>query len=158
VAQALAIRCEAGDFERLRERTGRWDGTLDDTLRAELGAAARATANDARKAALRLRLPGAPPARRPGGRRSTGLRSGIASSVDVVLRGAAGKGVEYRIRADHPMARVTNAVSFRHPVYGNRSRWVSQLSQPWWDLSIDRNRAPMRDSADQALSRAIRRF
>lgn len=157
MAGAIAIRCEAGDFQRLRERTERWDGTLHDTLRAELGAAARPAAASARRAALRLRLPGLPPSPRPGGRRSTGMRSAIASSVSIVLRDA-GRSVEYRIRADHRMAAPTNSTSFRHPVYGNLSRWVAQLSQPWWDLTMTAARPDMQRAADRALERAARRL
>ncbi len=157
MAGALSVRVDAGDFERLRPRTRDWEQVLQGQLRAELGAAARGAAQTASRAALRLRLPGLPPSAHPGPRRSTGLRSDLARSVTVILR-AAGAGIEYRIRADHPMANPTNAASFRHPVYGNRDVWVTQASQPWWNLAMARSRPQMEEAAQRALERAARRI
>lgn len=152
-----SIRCEPGDFARLQGRVADWDRVLQGQLKAELGAAAKPAARLASRNALRLRLPGLPPSARPHGR-SSGLRSDLSRSVNVILR-VAGNGVEYRITSDHPMTKPTNSTSFRHPVYGHRDRpWVTQASQPWWTMAMDKSRPAMRDAAERALDRAARRI
>lgn len=158
MAGALSIRCEAGDFARLRPRVANWDGVLHDTLRAELGAAARPAARLASRNALRSRFPATRPARRPQLSRSTGLRSALANSVSVSLR-SAGNGIEYRITADHPLAEHTNgSVRWRHPVFGNRDAWVGQQGSQWWTRAMRDSAPSMRDAAARALERAVRRI
>ena len=154
----LSIRCDASSFGRLQSRARGWDGTLDAQLRAELNAAAKGASRSAQRAALRLRLPGQPPAARPRGGRSTGLRSGLSRSVEVVLASSGGGEVDYRITSRHRMAKPTNATSFRHPVFGNRDNWVTQKSQPWWDLSMRTSKPAMQQAAERALDRAVRRL
>ncbi|MBL7493889.1 hypothetical protein I6A60_31275 [Frankia sp. AgB1.9] len=155
-AGTLSFACDSSPFARLYERAANWDQVLDAQLRAELGAAANKAARQAQREALRLRLPGDPPSPRRQGGRSTGLRSDIARSVNVVLR-QAGNGIEYRLTAGH-MAAVTNAPSFRHPVFGNRRVWAKQASKPWWNQAMRAAEPDMRAAAQRAVSRAIRRI
>lgn len=157
MAGALSIRCEAGDFERLRARVAGWDNVLQETLRAELGAAARPAARLASRSALRSRFPATRPARHPHGSRSTGLRSELANSVAIVLR-EAGDGVEFRITSSHPMAVPTNSNTWRHPVFGDRDTWVSQRGSQWFSRAMVQSRPEMERAADRALDRAIRRI
>lgn len=151
----LWILSDGGEFEHLASRSRRWDRTLHRALRDELGAAARPAARNAAQAALQLRLPATVPARYRQRRRSTGLRAGISRSVTVVVRDG-GDSVAYLIRADHRMARPTDAPTFRHPVYGNRNVWRGQRSQPWWSKSMVEAKPAMRRAPERALERAVR--
>jgi hypothetical protein len=158
VASSLSIRCEAGDFGRLRARAVNWDDVLKDTLRAELGAAARPAARLASRNARRSRFPASREATRPQASRSTGLRSDLAASVDVALR-PAGDGIEYRITSDHPLAQHTdNRKRWQHPVFGNREVWRGQKGSGWWTKAMNQSGPDMRAAADRALVRALRRL
>lgn len=148
---------QANDFDRLTGRARGWDRILDNQLKAELGAAAKDAVRDAQRRALRLNLSPRPPARRPRPHGATSLRSDIARGVTVIAREAGG-GVEYRLRAGHPMSFATNKSRFNHPVFGNREVWVTQNSQPWWSMAMAANAPKMRAAADRALERAVRRF
>jgi len=152
----LVVDCDPGNFGLLRARAQGWDEVLDAQLRRELEAAARPAARRAARRALRLRLPGLPPARRRRSR-STGLRSELAQSVHVALQDSAG-GVGWRIYAAHPMAFATNSTRFRHPVHGDRDVWVSQASQPWWNLAMQESTPGMRLAGRRALERAVGRL
>lgn len=33
---------------------------------------------------------------------------------------------------------------WRHPVFGHRDAWVQQYGQPWWSVTIERHRDPVR--------------
>lgn len=151
----LSVSCQSPEFAALWPRTRSWPPTLRRHLRTQLHASVRDLSVDLKAAARALQLQAATPARYPQRRRSTGLRRGIANSVRVVQR-QAGDGVEFRIRANHPMAQATNATRFRHPVHGHRERpWVTQMSQPWWSTTVPKHNGQHTAAAEQALRDAL---
>lgn len=150
-----SVRIDTSDLQRLLIQTREFPPVLQRELRDQLNRAAQQVQRDARAGALALRLPGLPPGRGLN-RRSTGLRRGLAAGVRIRLRNA-GDGVEYRIRASHPMSSATNDSEFRHPVFGNREVWRAQLSQPWFTLASRRAVPVAQQAAESALQRAVRR-
>jgi hypothetical protein len=150
------VRIDTDDLQQLLVRTREFPPVLRTELRTELRQAAEGVQRAARRNALALRMPAVVPARHGGGRRSTGLRRGLAAAVRIRQRDA-GDGVEYRIRAGHPMSSPTNSAGWRHPVYGNRGRWVAQLSQPWFSAAVRDARPEARRRAENAVQRAVRR-
>ena len=46
----------------------------------------------------------------------------------------------------------TNDGRWRHPVYGNRRKWTTQFSQPWWEPALRRSRAQMERAGQEVLS------
>lgn len=149
----LWILSDGGEFEHLASRARRWDRTLHRALRDEIGAAARPAAARARRAVLQSRFPGIPS--RPNPRRSTGLRSDIASSIDVTVQDA-GNSVGYRIHTEARMAYLTNSPKWRHPVYGNRGAWADQAGSGWWGRAMAESRPELRQAPEKALRRAVR--
>ncbi|MFE0875350.1 hypothetical protein ACFW4X_10780 [Streptomyces smyrnaeus] len=77
------------------------------------------------------------------------LRATIAEAVRISVRTSAG-GAGARVWVDKGrlppdlkrMPDVINEGRIRHPVYGNRRRWVTQYAAPpWWDRTV-RNHTP----------------
>lgn len=158
MAGASLIRCDAGDFERLRPRLSGWGDVLHDELRSELGSAARAAAGRAARNALRSQFPPKEPATRPWPHRSTGLRAGLAARTTVAVHGVA-DGVECVISNAHPLALQTNGSKrWDHPVLGNRRAWRGQEGSRWWSRAMDESRPAMAQAADRALTQALRRL
>lgn len=151
-----SVRIDTSDLQELLRRSREFSPILQRELRDQLNRAAQVVQRDARAGALALQMPATRPARYPSARRSTGLRRGLASGVRIGLRNA-GDGVEYRIRATHPMSSATNKAGWWHPVYGNRDVWREQRSQPWFTLAARRAVPVAQEAAETALERAVRR-
>lgn len=93
-------------------------------------------------------LPIQAPPRRSGGRGGTSptsrpLRATIADSIRISVRTGGNPGARVWIdRASLPadlrnMPTVINSGRIRHPVFGNRKRWVEQSAPPlWWDKTV----------------------
>ncbi|WP_405794118.1 hypothetical protein [Streptomyces sp. NBC_01506] len=82
---------------------------------------------------------------RGGGRSPTSrpLRSTIAGQIRITVRNTGNPGA--RVFVDkgalppdlRNMPHVINTGRIRHPVYGNRRRWVTQTAPPlWWDKTV----------------------
>jgi len=85
------------------------------------------------------------------GGRSTGLRERIkASLVTRVVTGKSRQGIDIRTRNKQaPMATGWNSKRFRHPVFGDKKRWVYQSGQPYFFDPVYRGRDDMlRRAAD----------
>ncbi|MGW6418847.1 hypothetical protein [Streptomyces sp. NPDC055055] len=86
------------------------------------------------------------------------LRATIAEAVRLSVRTGANPGA--RVWVDKSllpsdlrnMASVINEGRIRHPVYGNRRRWVTQwASPPWWDTTVARHTPRMRAEVQKVL-------
>ncbi|MFE0699117.1 hypothetical protein [Streptomyces sp. NPDC058872] len=95
---------------------------------------------------------GASPTSRP-------LRATIADAVRLSVRTGANPGARMwvdksRLPSDlRNMASVINEGRIRHPVFGNRRRWVTQwASPPWWDTTVNRHKPRMRAEVQRVLS------
>ncbi|MFB7421581.1 hypothetical protein ACFC1L_44350 [Streptomyces sp. NPDC056210] len=86
------------------------------------------------------------------------LRATIASAIRLSIRASANPGA--RIWVDKSllpsdlrnMASTINEGRIRHPVYGNRRRWVTQwASPPWWDTVVARHQPRMRAEVERVL-------
>lgn len=153
MAGALSVNCASPDYARFAGRAREFPRRLRGNLRRELRAEARSVERDLERAVMALRLPGKPPSRhhQP---RHTGLRQGIASGIRVIAR-EVGDGIEFRVRAGHPMSSATNASSFNHPLWGDRDKWVTQESRPWWDNTWREHRPRVVEAGRVALQRAV---
>ncbi|MGW9371196.1 hypothetical protein ACWGVR_14435 [Streptomyces xanthophaeus] len=93
------------------------------------------------------------------------LRATIASAVKLSVRSSGGTGARVWIdRASLPpdlvdMPGVMNTGLIRHPVFGNRSRWVNQRTTPlWWESTIRRHRPRMEREVERILGDVRRRL
>lgn len=91
------------------------------------------------------------------GGRSTGLREGIKSGlVTRVVTGTTRQGIEVKTQnSKGRMSTGWNAKRFRHPVFGNRDRFVYQAGQPYFFDPIFRGRADMIRKATDILNDAV---
>jgi len=94
---------------------------------------------------------GASPTTRP-------LRATIAEAIQLSVRTGSSPGA--RVWVDKSllpsdlrnMASVINEGRIRHPVYGNRRRWVTQwASPPWWDTTVRMHTPRMRAEVERVL-------
>lgn len=128
----------------------------------EIRDAAGPARNEARRAIKAMPSAGT----RRGGR---SLRSAIAQKVKIEAR-PTGRYVGARVsvgatestRGFTQAPRRTNSKSWRHPVFGNRNKWVSQRGQPdWFDGTMQSNRPRFRNAVTGAIddfSRKIARL
>jgi len=86
------------------------------------------------------------------------LRATIAGAIRISVRTGSNPGA--RVWVDKSllpsdlrnMAAVINEGRIRHPVYGNRRRWVTQwASPPWWDTTVRRHTPRMRVEVERVL-------
>ncbi|KAA6211775.1 hypothetical protein [Streptomyces filamentosus] len=86
------------------------------------------------------------------------LRATIAEAIRISVRTGANPGA--RVWVDKSllpsdlrnMASVINEGRIRHPVYGNRRKWVTQwASPPWWDTTVNRHTPRMRAEVERVL-------
>lgn len=82
------------------------------------------------------------------GNASPGLRKELAAATSIQVR-TAGNSAGVRVRISRArmgdraaLAKVTNKGRWRHPVYGNRSAWVTQTSRRGWFDAATRSAAP----------------
>lgn len=92
---------------------------------------------------------------RPG--RSTGLRQGIKEGlVTRVVTGTTRQGID--IRTQNRKGRMStgwNARRFRHPVFGDKKKWVYQSGQPYFFKPVFEGRKQLIDRAVEILNSAI---
>lgn len=72
------------------------------------------------------------------------------------------RGVTIRVnKAKAPHARpyedITGGGQFRHPVFGNRARWVSQATRPFLDPAVKAHRGKVRAALVKVVDDAARR-
>ncbi|WP_406056223.1 hypothetical protein OG462_09070 [Streptomyces sp. NBC_01077] len=86
------------------------------------------------------------------------LRESIAGAIRLSVRASANPGARLwvdksRLPSDlRNMAATINSGRIRHPVYGNRRRWVTQTaSPPWWDSVVTRHQPRMRAEVERVL-------
>lgn len=98
--------------------------------------------------------------KRPG--RSTGLREGIKAGLKTrVVTGAKYQGINVQTtgpRVGNPkfnQAKFWQKKRFRHPLFGNRERFVYQQGQPYFHAPILRGRDDMIRRAEEILSSAV---
>lgn len=100
---------------------------------------------------------------REGGPSKTGLREGIARGIRVsISTGARTNGVRITSSgtglstARKPMVKAFNKATFRHPVFGDRSHWVSQSGRPYFGSVIAGHRDEVQRGVLRALDQAAR--
>lgn len=99
---------------------------------------------------------------RGGGQSSTGLREGIARGIRVsISTGARSSGVRIVSSGSgldasrKPMVKAYNSPSFRHPVFGNANRWVTQAGRPYFGSVIARHKGEVQQGIERALDDAL---
>ena len=152
----LQRRLRAAGGENIRSSMQRRIRRAAEPLRDDLQDAMRG---------LDIRAPGR--SGRPGGRSPTTrpLRSTIADAVRISVRTGASPGATVwvdkgRLPADlQRMPDVINTGRIRHPVFNNRSRWVTQWAQPpWWDSTVRRHQSRMEQEVARILDDVRRRL
>ena len=97
------------------------------------------------------------------GGRSTGLREGIKSGLKTrIVTGKTRQGIQLRttgpVRDDgYNAAKFWQKKTFRHPVFGNRDRYVYQQGQPYFFGPVVEGRDDLLDKATKILNDAIER-
>ncbi|MFE7444561.1 hypothetical protein ACFU7X_29400 [Streptomyces chartreusis] len=133
----LSRRLRAAGNENIRQSMHRRIRRAAEPLRSELQSTMRG---------LDIRPPGR--TTRPGGPSPTTrpLRATIADAIRISVRTGASPGATVwvdkgRLPPDlKNMPKVINDGRIRHPVYGNRRKWVTQWAQPpWWDSTVRRH-------------------
>lgn len=99
---------------------------------------------------------------RPGRSRSDkeggiGLREGIAAGlVTRVVTGSTRQGVDIRTQKRiGTMSTGWNAKRFRHPLFGDKTRWIYQNGQPYFFKPVFAGRERMIDRAVEIINKAI---
>lgn len=133
---------------------------LDDTKRAVLAVQSRGVKGGGhlrREAAYRLNRPKG----RIGG---FGLRQTVARSLKTRVK-YSGYTVGVRVHSDTSV--LTNRQRrlpyyldgqgrWRHPVYGHRDRWVTQLGQPYFYVTLNRHATGMREAITTAVNDTLK--
>ncbi|MFE4701465.1 hypothetical protein ACFRIC_30825 [Streptomyces sp. NPDC056738] len=97
------------------------------------------------------------------------LRATIAEAIRISVRTAGNPGAKVwldkgrlppdMITAKSDMATAINKGRIRHPVYGNKRRWVQQNATPlWWDNTVRKGRPRMEREAARVLDDVRRRL
>lgn len=139
------------------------DGQLQRDLNAELVRAAPPVLARTRSTVQGAAFPVAPPA---GGSDGTAFRAGLAAATEAV---PLSNGVRFRVDGaavgrgsrGHRLAMLSDtelAPRWRHPVHGNRERWVTQLGMPWFFSSIRPEEPRFASGVGQAMDKTIRRI
>lgn len=154
--------------KRLRAAGGR---RLEQNLHRRIRRAAEPT-RDALQRAIRtnpIRGTGGGGTRRRAGddgraHRVTGLREAIARAVRVSVRTTGNPGARIwidrsRLPADQrSLPDRIDEGRWRHPVFGNRKRWTTQHSRPWWGATLRRMEPHMRAEVARVLDDVERRI
>lgn len=136
-------------------------------MRQGLRAAAE-TASNASKSSVLGPPPGGGGSARPGLRRSTGLRAGLAKGVKVSIRSGreaasgavTGEGVRVIAGGNGltpqqaPMLKAYMAASFRHPVFNHG--WVTQQGKNWFYRPLRQGRPQYQSAIVEAIETASR--
>lgn len=154
----LQRRLRAAGHENLRASMQRRLRHAAEPLRDDLQSAIRGL--DISSQGARGRPGGPSPTTRP-------LRASIAAAIRISVRTAGNPGARVwldkgALPPDLPMS-VPNELNekgkVRHPVYGNRRRWVQQNATPmWWDSTVREGRPRMDREAARVLDDVRRRL
>lgn len=146
----LSRRLRAAGGPRLRQNTAR-----------RIRRAAEPLQGDLRGAILGVQLPG-PGRRVRGGPSPTQrpLRASLAGGVRISVRSGASPGARVwmdrsRLPEDvRNMPWVIENGRVRHPVFGNRRRWVTQWARPsgWWSRTVEAGLPRMRAEVERVLA------
>ena len=128
---------------------------LATATRRRLRAAGEGIVKDMRSAVTSGRLGGAGP--------SSGMRQGVAAGLKVaVVAGQTRQGINIVAVSDKmpagkaAMVKAWNSKSFRHPVFGDRSTFVSQAGRPYFGSVIASKKDDMAQAIQLALNDALR--
>ena len=148
-----SFRVEASEFTTLMRDAKAFDRDLGLRMRREIRNAAKPIVADVKRKVLED-----PPG---GGRVTVGTREAIARGVALKISTATkGGGVTVAASGRHlptdrkAMLRAYNSDSFRHPVYGNRKRWVRQQGNPFFRSVIAEHGVQLRIAVQKALFEA----
>lgn len=156
VQRAIDVSVEAREFHDLAGKASKLAPEIKKQLRKELRAAAQAGAKKAKAEVMK------PPLHKGRGR-ATGLRRGMAQGIKVQIAAGTGKRVGVFIRstgagldADRKqlVRKWDSDRPFRHPVFGNRERWVTQYGRPYFRTILRADREQMKRHVREALERA----
>lgn len=161
------LRIEPGSLRKLVQASRTWDAVTKREFRAGLRAAASVGA-----AAAQAEVRGPVPGLRSNRRRADvgGLRSGLAAGVKVSIRTGrensagvvTGEGVRVTTTAarlpagKEPMVKAYMAKEFRHPVFGNKRRWVQQKGKNWFYKPLFARRAEYQKTVIDAIEQAAK--
>lgn len=152
----LQRRLRAAGHENLRQSMQRRVRRAAEPLRDDLQSAVRGLSIRGQGGGGRT---GPSPTTRP-------LRAAIADAIRISVRttGTVGARVWVDKGALPPdlrgMPMTLNDGRWRHPVYGNRSRWVTQYASPspWWDRTLRNHQARMTAEVARVLDDVQRRL
>lgn len=161
-------RIDPGSLRKLVQASRTWDRVSRAEMRKGLRAAAAAGAEAAKAEVL-----GPPPVQRlrsrRAGKRTVGLRAGLARGVKVsiqtgrVTKDGAVKGEGVRVTTTStalpesraPMVKAYMATrGFRHPVFGDTERWVGQKGKNWFYRPLYKNRPEYQAAIVKAIEAA----
>ncbi|GGZ28421.1 hypothetical protein GCM10010387_22350 [Streptomyces inusitatus] len=134
----LSRRLKAAGGPRLKQNLARRIRRAAEPLRDDLQSTVRglAISSQGRRQGSRG---GPSPTTRP-------LRATIAAAIRISVRTSGGAGARVWVDRDalppdlRNMAATLNTGRIRHPVFGNRRRWVQQTTTPlWWETTIRRH-------------------
>ena len=162
---AIRVEIEPGSLRKLIQASRTWDTVSRREMRRGLRTAAESASN-ASKSSVLGPPPGGGGSARPGMRRSTGLRSGLARGVKTSIRSgrvaasgavtgegvrvvASGSGLPAQQQA---MVKAYMAASFRHPVFGRG--WAVQSGKNWFYRPLRAGRAQYQSAIVQAIEEA----
>lgn len=157
----LEKRLRSAGGRRLQQNTARRIRRAAEPVQRELQRAIRTNP-------IRGQGTGAGPRRSAGddGRahRVAGLRETIARAIRISVRTTGRPGARIwidrsRLPADQRSLpdRIEDG-RWRHPVFGNRKRWATQYSRPWWGVTLRRLEPRMRAEIARVLDDVERRI
>ncbi|MEU6344485.1 hypothetical protein ABZ883_26455 [Streptomyces sp. NPDC046977] len=92
------------------------------------------------------------------------LRETIAQTIKISVRNTGDAGARVWIDRSMLPRNMWNVPTqldrgrLRHPVFGNRRRWVNQYADPWWDSTIRRHQARMEREVARVIDDVQRRL
>lgn len=96
--------------------------------------------------------------------KSTNLRGRLAAATDVQPNGT---GIRFEVhgarvgKAGHRLAKLTDtelAPRWRHPVFGNRHVWKTNVGRPWFFVTIRAARGQFRRAVLRAMEKTARKI
>lgn len=154
--RAIDVSVDAREFHELAGKASRLAPEIKKQLRKELRAAAQKGAKKSKAEVMK------PPLSRGRGR-STGLRRGLAQGIKVQIAASTGSRVGVFVKstgagldADRKqlVRRWDSDKPFRHPVFGNRDRWVTQRGRPYFRKILRGERSEIEKAVRDAMERA----
>ncbi|MFI8297283.1 hypothetical protein ACIGCZ_15220 [Streptomyces nigra] len=152
----LSRRLRAAGGENIRQSMHRRIRRAAEPLRGDLQESIRGL--DIRAPGRTTRRGGPSPTTRP-------LRATIADAIRISVRTGASPGATVwvdkgRLPPDlKNMPDVINDGRIRHPVFGNRRKWVTQWAQPpWWDTTVRRHTPRIEREVARVLDDVRRRL